>query len=93
MSRHTKQFSTKTMQVYRYHGDTDETPTVDAGNLSVQWMVGAPAASVVLAGARCLAEFPSISATEGCTQAYLGALAVQQAQTSRGLTPIASEID
>ncbi len=48
INRYTKQFSTKTMQIYRYHGDTDETPTVDAGNLSVSWMVGTPAVSVVL---------------------------------------------
>jgi hypothetical protein len=37
-----------------------------------------------------LGQFHSASATEGCAQAdVVGALAVQQAQTSRGLTPIA----
>jgi hypothetical protein len=58
MSRHTMQFSTRTMRVHQYHGDTDETPTVDASNLSVPWMVGPAAVSVVLAGTRCLASFP-----------------------------------
>ena len=58
MSRHTKQFSTKTMQAHEYHGDTDGTPTVDTANLSVPWTVGPPAAGVVLAGARCLASIP-----------------------------------
>ena len=58
MSRHTMQFSTRTMRVHQYHGDTDATPTVDAGNLSVPWIVGPAPVSVVLAGTRCLTSIP-----------------------------------
>jgi hypothetical protein len=79
------------MQLHQYHDDTDEAPTVDAGNLSVSLMVGRPAVSVVLARARCLSSIPfdirdlrlrSDASWSGC---------VQKAQTSRGLTKVASE--
>jgi hypothetical protein len=91
--RYTKQFSTKAMEIYQYHGDTDEAPTVDAGNLSVSLIVGTPAVSAILARARCLSSMPfdlryrrlrSGASWSGC---------VQKAQTSRGLTPVASEND
>ena len=79
------------MQTYRYHGDTDEAPTGHTGNLSVSLMVGTPAVSAVLSRARCLSSIPfdlryrrlrSGASWSGCAQ---------KAQTSRGLTPVASE--
>jgi hypothetical protein len=79
------------MQTYQYHGDTDEAPTGHTGNLSVSLMVGTPAVSAVLSRARCLSSIPfdlryprlrSGASWSGCAQ---------KVQTSRGLTPVASE--
>jgi hypothetical protein len=88
INRYTKQFSTN-MQTYRYHGDTDEAPTVDAGNLSVSLMVGPPAVGAVVTRARCRSSIPfdlrypslrSRASWSGC---------VQEQRTSQGLTPVA----
>src|SRR5262245_8061523 len=79
----------KPMQLYQYHGDTDEAPTGDAGRLSVSSMVGTPAASATLTQMRCLSLIPFDLRYRRLHASWSGR--AQKGKTPQGLTPAVSE--